>query len=545
MSLILTVLSFKNQPISETNTVSISSEGGSIGRSDDNTLVLPDTEKFVSRHHATIKAENGYYYLSDTSLSGVYINGAEPALHNATERIDNGTLLRIGEYEIAVAIADESMTDDFPFVSNPITPRPRDFLVVDEPWVESESMGSNSLMTDNFPSHEELVQKEANTQPADFQSRLQGNQSPLFDSYIAPSIISSSSTSSTEEIPANFSFDDLFSASDLESQPTQPINKPTVNDDFADFFGAAINDMAAENDLSTLISETSTESTHEISESVDLFANNDELPLSSSPTPSDIISDTLTEHKHEVSAVELADEEISSFAIEPPFSPSEHKPAKTDTRHEDDKINTKSVAEYGDSQPSKTSVADGVLFNAFLQGVAVKCEIHPEQQTETLQRIGLMFRKLIDGTIAVLRSRAEFKSLCRVNMTVIKATNNNPLKFTVSTDDVLRQLIENKTDGFLASTAAIEESFNDIMNHQLAMQAGIQASLTDLLKTFDPKIIEKQFEQGLVLQKKSKCWDSYEATYRNTVEDAVENFYGEAFVKAYEQQMSLLTKRRR
>jgi type VI secretion system FHA domain protein len=156
-----------------------------------------------------------------------------------------------------------------------------------------------------------------------------------------------------------------------------------------------------------------------------------------------------------------------------------------------------------------------------------------------------MFRKLIDGTVAVLRSRAEFKSLCRVSMTVIKATDNNPLKFTVSTDDVLRQLLENKADGFLTSTAAIEEAFNDIMNHQLAMQAGIQASLTDLLHGFDPKTIEKQFEQGLVLQKKAKCWESYEKTYHNTVEEAVENFFGEAFVDAYEKQMRLLTKSRK
>ncbi len=87
MSLILKVLSFKNKPITEIDAVSIGNNGGSIGRSDDNALVLPDTEKFVSRHHATISVENGCYYLSDTSLSGVYINGQEPPLNNATERI--------------------------------------------------------------------------------------------------------------------------------------------------------------------------------------------------------------------------------------------------------------------------------------------------------------------------------------------------------------------------------------------------------------------------------------------------------------------------
>ena len=189
---------------------------------------------------------------------------------------------------------------------------------------------------------------------------------------------------------------------------------------------------------------------------------------------------------------------------------------------------------------------DTGLLDDFIQGLNLTgLQIAPGKQKETLNRVGQIFRKLIDGTIAVLRSRAEFKSLCRVNMTVISATNNNPLKFTVSTDDVLRKLLENNTEGFKEATSAIEESFSDIMNHQLAMQAGIQASLTDLLQLFDPKVIEKQFEQGLVLQKKSKCWDKFEETYLNTVEDAVENFYGDAFVKAYEQQIKQLTNQRK
>lgn len=525
MELILKVLSFKNQPITDINAVSIGDTGGSIGRSDDNTLVLPDTEKFVSRHHATISLENGCYYLSDTSLGGVYINNRETPLQNATERIDNGAILRIGEYEIAVAIVDDQVIDDFPFLSEPVISEPSAFLQADEPWLELGDVGFNSLMTDNFPSHEELVQPKTDEQPVTFESHLQGNQSPLFDSYIAPNINPPSSVSvitpvgATETIPEDFSFDDLFSPSDVEmvdySRPAPIVDKPKVNDEFEDFFGAAINEMAAEVDQSAQASEL------------------------------------LAENNHEAKAVEADDGGSLSFVIEPSLFPSEEMPdvaiPKADIHQEDDKINTEPVlvTEIVAEKAPPPVLADSVLFNAFLQGATVECnDISPEQQAETLHRIGRMFRKLVDGTVAVLRSRAEFKSLCRVSMTVIRAADNNPLKFTVSTDDVLRQLLENKTDGFLASTAAIEEGFDDIMNHQLAMQAGIQASLTDLLKTFDPKIIEKQFEQGIVLQKKAKCWDRYEETYRNTVEDAVENFFGEEFVKAYEKQMSLLTKSR-
>ena len=505
MSLILKVLSFKGQPINKINAVSIDNNGGSIGRSDDNALVLPDPEKFVSRHHATISVKNGCYYLSDTSLSGVYINDWELPLNNATERIDNGTLLRIGEYEIAVAIADE-----------PITPEPKAFLQADKSWLEWEESDSNSLMTDSFPRHEELVQTKTNEHSVAFESNLQGNHSPLFDSYIAPSI---TPPHPIEKIPENFNIDDLFPESDLaiktDSQPAKAVNKSAVDDDFEALLDAAISGMVAESN------------------------------------PPTVISNTLTENNQGADPEEWADGESPSLAIEPPFSSRAGKPAvtgsETNTCHEDNKIKTEPIAGWASgNQANKTSLADSVLFNAFLQGAAVECnDIRPEQQTETLYKIGQMFRKLIGGTVAVLRSRAEFKSLCRVNMTVIRAVDNNPLKFTVSTDDVLRQLIENKTDGFLNSTAAIEEGFNDIMNHQLAMQAGIQASLTDLLKTFDPKIIEKQFEQGIVLQKKAKCWERYEETYRNTIEDAVENFFGEEFVKAYEKQMNLLASSRR
>ncbi len=543
MSLTLTVLSFKNQPISEIASVVIGTAGGGIGRSDDNALVLPDTEKFVSRHHAAISYENGSYYLSDTSLGGVFISNRETPIHNATERIDNGTTLRVGEYEIAVAIAEQQEPDDFLFAPEPIRHEPNTFVQADEPWFEADDVGFNSLMSDNFASHDDLVQAKPDAHPAAFESGLQGNHSPLFDSYIAPSISPAPAPAPTpaasEQIPENFSFDDLFS--EMDTQTSAP-DKPAVDNDFEDFFGAAIKEMEADIHQPEVFADAPAETVQE----ADAIVGTDDkqadfaIPATNDNSISNFddgaLGDLFSDNQAEIETPPFVNEAIAVVA----------KP-EVASSIDDNKISTEPIAvSIEKSSPNKIAPADSVLFKAFLQGAAIECnEIHPEQQAETLHRIGQMFRKLIDGTVAVLRSRAEFKSLCRVNMTVIRAANNNPLKFTVATDDVLRQLIENNTGGFLASTTAIEESFDDIMNHQLAMQAGIQASLTDLLKTFDPKIIEKPFEQGIVLQKKAKCWDSYEETYRNTVEDAVENFFGEEFVKAYEKQMSLLTKSRR
>jgi type VI secretion system FHA domain protein len=416
MPLTLTVLSFKGQPLAHPLSASIADSGGTIGRSDNNTLVLPDSERFVSRQHAAISIKNGCYYLTDSSLSGVYIDNQPQALHNGTEQIFDGTRLKIGEYEIAVSIVEEAKAIDLPFAH----PQPNTSLLADnENFLFSSATAENSLLNENNLSvvrHEELLQNDNSSFQAAFESQLQGNRSPIFDSYIPPAIERANTV--VEEIPENLSFDDLFSES----------NRPD-----------------------------------KLLDSVD----------SAKPQP---------------------------------------------------------------------AIANDEAFIAFLQGAGIKdLSIPPQQISHAMQRTGKMFRKLLDGTVALLRSRAEFKSLLRVNMTIIKTTNNNPLKFSVSTEDLMRQLLENKPGGFLDATGAIEEGFTDIMNHQLAMQAGIQAAVTDLLRSFDPELIEREFEQGLVLQKKSKCWDKFSETYQNTVENAIENLFGDAFIEAYEAQMKALT----
>jgi type VI secretion system FHA domain protein len=184
---------------------------------------------------------------------------------------------------------------------------------------------------------------------------------------------------------------------------------------------------------------------------------------------------------------------------------------------------------------------NNVAFDAFLKGVGIQYRPYrPEPLTDTLYRVGQMFRHLIIGAVSVLRSRTAFKSSFRINMTLIKATNNNPLKFTVATDDIIRQFLDNKSDGFLGSIEAIDQGFNDMVNHQQAMEAGIQAAVAELLKSFDPKLIEKQLDQGIVLQKKAKCWDKYQEIYRRGASEAMENFFTDTFAEAYQQKMAEL-----
>ena len=80
-------------------------EGGTIGRAEDNDWRLPDPERYISSHHATIDFQAGSYYLIDTSMNGVYVNGSDVPVGRAKpQRLFDGDMLRMGEYIISVSI---------------------------------------------------------------------------------------------------------------------------------------------------------------------------------------------------------------------------------------------------------------------------------------------------------------------------------------------------------------------------------------------------------------------------------------------------------
>ncbi len=209
------------------------------------------------------------------------------------------------------------------------------------------------------------------------------------------------------------------------------------------------------------------------------------------------------------------------------------KPLQTEVKESVLETDEKKVSEQAES-----------LYVAFLQGAQLQQngQVDTFSQFERMRRIGAMFRQFVESMTSVLRSRAEFKSLFRVTVTTIKRTDNNPLKFSVTTDEALRHLLEDGQDGFKTSVEAIEEGFQDLLNHQLAMQAGIQASLQELLNQFDPAKIEAQFSEGMVLNKKSKCWDRFCEIYTQLAEQAVDDFYGETFADAYDRQMKQISR---
>ena len=170
---------------------------------------------------------------------------------------------------------------------------------------------------------------------------------------------------------------------------------------------------------------------------------------------------------------------------------------------------------------------------------------------QAMSDFGRLFREMLQGIIELQHARTNLKNEFRMSLTMLRPIENNPLKFSPNVDEALRMLFLNKGGGYLSSNDAIEESVEEIRSHQIAMITGMQAAFSALMLRLDPAHFVKEDKESNVLQaalnsmnKKSNAWDNYIKFYKNNVtesESAFQVLFGEAFSRAYEDQVQRLT----
>jgi type VI secretion system protein len=179
-----------------------------------------------------------------------------------------------------------------------------------------------------------------------------------------------------------------------------------------------------------------------------------------------------------------------------------------------------------------------ILFKA--TGLRDASILQDQNLPELMRTIGVVFREMTNGLMMVLRGRSELKKQLQVPVTRIMPVENNPLKFFKNVDETIKQFLIKDPPGFIDAHSAVREGFADIMNHQMAMNAGLQAALIDLIGRFDPQRFAKTHEDGIVFQKKAKAWDVYQEAYKKIANEALENIFGKSFADAYEAQLQKL-----
>ncbi len=190
------------------------------------------------------------------------------------------------------------------------------------------------------------------------------------------------------------------------------------------------------------------------------------------------------------------------------------------------------------------------ILQALLDGMGIPAHnLNPNETKEFAYTVGQVVRNAIEGMVTILRARTTFKSEFRIEMTTIRSQQNNPLKFSIGTDEVLKQLFFSQNNSYLPPLQSLQEGIQDMQAHQIAMMAGMQAALKDLLKQFDPARLEKQFEKLesnkklLAGSKKSQNWDAYARHYQQLlqhIQDDYHTYFGKTFVAVYEEQIAKL-----
>ncbi len=149
----------------------------------------------------------------------------------------------------------------------------------------------------------------------------------------------------------------------------------------------------------------------------------------------------------------------------------------------------------------------------FLEGAGVRMDQDADPQV-VLRTAGEVFRAMVEGLRAVLMSRAAIKREFRADQTLLQASDNNPLKFAVTAEEAIAALLRPGRPGYLQPLAATSEAFADLKAHELAVMAGLQTALTNLLRRINPNTLEEQHRAGpvgslLPLAHKARCWEQY------------------------------------
>ena len=190
------------------------------------------------------------------------------------------------------------------------------------------------------------------------------------------------------------------------------------------------------------------------------------------------------------------------------------------------------------------------LFAALARGLGISRNTLEEiPLPDLLENLGRVLRSSVEGVMSILRARAQMKSEFRMSQTMIRPVENNPLKFSVNTEEALRHVVNPRPgSGYLSPLAAFREAHEDTEAHMLAVMVGMQSALKAVLQRFKPESLEQRLGQTALLEmvplyRRAKSWELFTKLYSeiaNEAEDDFHQLFGRTFSQAYEAQVRRL-----
>ena len=585
----LQATSFSNQPLAQSFDAEFDELGGSVGRSDGNTLVLPDDKRYISRTQATIAYRNGSYYLQDHgSASPTIVNGS-PVGNGNEVALREGDELRIGEYVLVAHVGGGppgALADPFADLLPPMTPaanvaaaQPAGARIGDPfadplgapapPRPAAPASGPGLIPQDFDPFSDLISQSSAPAMPQSPQSLPMNMPSASGDSVDAlfglgaanawDPLSPTGSQGASNMLPPDAGADPF---ADLMPQPAKP--KATTQRDDAPMLSGAFN-----------VPRPKPEVTDPPPRAV-APPRAPEQPRQSQPAPQPApgpagrapppARDMVVSWDN---AQEDPGQEIKTVVLPSPRrsepKPQEQRaaPAQAGVPPRAQAPAPKPTAQAAYSPPPAVSPAPSAapassagearpdeLLAAFLEGAgATNLKIPGGLTPELMNLLGKLMHESVRGTLDLLLARALTKREVRAQATVIVARENNPLKFSPTVDAAFTNLLAPQGQGFMAPTQAMRDAYNDLRSHQFGFMAGMRAALEGVLGRFDPAQLEGRLTKKSMLgslvpsSRRAQLWELYEQLYREISKEAQDDFqtlFGKEFLRAYEAQIDKL-----
>jgi type VI secretion system FHA domain protein len=499
MPITLSVYMYRNAAPAQALTRRFDQLGGAIGRAPGNDLVLDDPGKYISRLHARVEYRDEAFWLVDVGSNPSLVND-RPVGAGRSVQIEDGDRVTIGDYQLLASVESEATAFMPAAASRPLPPSPLQVapppppVTPDLPMNPDDSLANAGILDVGGdplnPSFDPLgLNLFGSPAPAPAQSvpAWRGAESDHVPPEQLPFAPPAAPVPSFAPPPV--------------PAPTQPQPQPT-----------SAMAMSIPDDYDPLA---------------------DFLPPRVQATPAPLPP-----------AVPAAEAEATAFApAEPPVMPVPVAPPPPPAQ----------AAPPAPRAPG-AAAADDPVIQALLRGLGLS-ELNTKRSAEEIAEMaGAMLREATAGTMGVLMGRAMTKRESRLDMTMISAAANNPLKFFPDADSALTQMINGTMPGYMQPPRAFANAFDDLKAHELAIMAGMRAALAGVLERFDPAAIEARLQVPTVMDKmlaanrKAKMWDRMVELYTQMAVEADSDFhrlFGEAFGKAYEEQVARLRQARR
>ena len=490
------------EPVKSVAVQTLDRRGMTIGRGANNDWTLEDPDRHMSKNHCVIEYRDGQYLLTDTSTNGVFLNRSpERLLRDSAVLLSDGDVLGVGVYEIAVQyLADDPLAAeaDDPFAGLP------------PPYEDPVEQKKKIDLADTYESPDEFV-KTLDAPDAG----LVDDEDPFGLAGPAPS-------------PRGTIDDGL---DPFAGPPTGAVPgavgggaRDLIPDD-ADLIGPGY-ETGAEHDLME---------GHSVADHVRREQDYFRPPQAEQAIPDDWEAAT--------GGAGLAPQ------APPPGAAAAAQPTPPGAAAAAQPTPPGAAAAAQPPPPPSAQQASGpgdlALVRAFLAGAGMKgLDVSDRELEELMRTVGATFRQMVEGMREVLMTRSSIKSEFRIDQTMLKAKENNPLKFSTSGEEAMKALLQKPMPGYLPAERAVQEGFEDIRAHQIAVMAGLQVALTALLKRFDPETLAKRLEKNSLLgSKKARYWDVFTELYEEIAREAEDDFqslFGREFSRAYTDQVKKL-----